>query len=248
MTKCKRFILATDSHGDMVDPVTENALFAFIKDYRPEVRIHLGDAYDFRNLRRGASDDEKADSLQDDWAMGSDFLRRFFEGGKENHFLRGNHDERLYYLQSSATGVLRDYADDAVKKFEQLVTRACRAKMLPYDARNGILRIGHFKGVHGYFTGKGAAARHAQVFRHCFYGHCHSFMSSPVESDEGPKEARGVGALCKIDMPYNQAQTNKLMHNNGWGYGVMFPDGTYQYWDAKRIGDNFYAAENVKSY
>jgi hypothetical protein len=240
--------MATDNHGDMVDPVAEKALFSFIQDYKPTRRIHLGDGFDLRNLRRGAGDDEKADSLQDDWAAGSDFLRRFFDGGKRNHFLRGNHDERLYHLQSSAVGVMRDYADDAIKKFEQLIVRQCRATMLPYDARLGILRIGHMKAVHGYFTGKSAAARHAAVYRHCFFGHCHSFCSSPVESDEGPKEARGIGAMCQIDMPYNQAQTNKLMHNNGWGYGVIFEDGTYQHWDAKRIGDNFYASENVKSY
>lgn len=237
-----------DNHGDMVDPIADAALMAFIKDYKPSIRIHGGDALDLRNLRKGASDDEKAASLADDWEMGSDFMRRFFDGGKQNHFLRGNHDERIYDLQGSATGVMRDYAGDAVKKFEQLVTKKCRAKMLPYDARHGILRLGHMKVVHGYFHGKGAAASHARVYRHCHFFHIHAFYTAPVESDDGPKEATSIGSICKVDMPYNQRQPNKLTHNNGWRYGVIFPDGTYQYWDARRINDSFYATKDIVTY
>ena len=133
------FVIVGDSHGDMIDPVAEKAVMAFIKDFKPKIRIHLGDAFDFRNLRKGASDEEKADSLMDDWDMGSTFLRQFFDGGNQNYFLRGNHDERLYDLQGSATGVMRDYATDSVKRFEGHI-RKCKAKMLPYDSRIGILR------------------------------------------------------------------------------------------------------------
>ena len=63
MTKPLRFVVAGDSHGDQVDAETERALFAFIADFKPQLRIHAGDNWDFRNLRRGASDDEKAHSL-----------------------------------------------------------------------------------------------------------------------------------------------------------------------------------------
>ena len=115
--KHDRFVICADSHGDMVDPVASKALFAHIADWKPQIRIHLGDAFDFRNLRRGASDEEKAHSLQDDWDAGSDFLRKFFDGGKQNHFLRGNHDERLYDLCGSATGIIRVILEhDAIQR------------------------------------------------------------------------------------------------------------------------------------
>jgi len=245
--KHTRFIIAADSHGDQIDPVAEKAIMAFIADYKPEIRIHLGDAWDFRNLRKGASDDEKAESLAEDWEMGANFTRAFFSGGRLNYFLRGNHDERLFDLQGSATGILRDYARDAVTKFEQHIKR-CKANMMPYDSRQGILRLGHLKCIHGYASGKGAAAVHARVYRHCIYGHTHTIEAYPVETDEGQKEARGIGAICRIDMPYNARHTNKLRHNNGWAYGVMFNDGTYQIWQSTRIGDNFYAAHEIKAY
>ena len=85
----RRFVVVSDNHGDMVDGTAKAALQAFLIDFKPEVRVHAGDNWDFRNLRRGATDDERADSLVDDWEAGTEFLTSFFAGGKENWFLRG---------------------------------------------------------------------------------------------------------------------------------------------------------------
>ena len=242
----RRFVVASDSHGDQVDPETERALFAFIADFKPQLRIHAGDAWDFRNLRRGASDDEKAHSLEDDWQAGSDFMRRFFDGGKENHFLRGNHDERLWHFAHSATGLLRDYAHDGIARVEKLVKKS-RARMLPYDSRLGVLKLGALKVIHGYAAGIGAARKHAIVYRNCLFGHTHNCDVAGAESDEGVSEARGIGACCKLDMPYNAHQTGKLRHQNAFCYGLLFDDGTYQLNQAKKIENRFYAASDFRS-
>lgn len=245
-SKPRRFVVVGDSHGDMVDPVTQAALFAFIKDYRPEIRVHLGDAWDFRNLRKGASDDEKAASMQEDWEMGSEFLRKFFEGGKENHFLRGNHDERLYNLQASATGVLRDYANEGVGKLEGTIQKS-RARMLPYDSRLGVLEIGHLKAVHGYHAGVGACRQHAMIYGNVVVGHTHSIESAAVSSLE-PAEARMIGCCCQIDLPYANKNTAKLRHANGFVYGLIFSDGTYQIFQTRKLNNKFYAASQVNEY
>ena len=242
----RRFVVASDSHGDQVDPETERALFAFIADFKPQLRIHAGDAWDFRNLRRGASDDEKAHSLEDDWQAGSDFLRRFFDGGRENHFLRGNHDERLWHFAHSATGLLRDYAHDGIKRVEKLAAKS-RARMLPYDSRLGVLKLGALKVIHGYAAGIGAARKHAIVYRNCLFGHTHNCDVAGAESDEGVSEARGIGACCKLDMPYNAHQTGKLRHQNAFCYGLLFEDGTYQINQAKKIDGRFYVASDFRA-
>jgi hypothetical protein len=247
MRKPRRFVVAGDSHGDQEDPGTRRALMSFLKDFRPQVRVHSGDLFDFRNLRRGASDDEKAHSLEDDWAMGSEFLRDFTDGGVENHLLRGNHDERLWHFAASASGLLRDYAHDGIKRLESLV-RKSRATMLPYDARLGVLRLGHLKVIHGYFAGLGAARRHAITYRNCIFGHTHGTDSAPVECDDGPAEARGIGCCCKLDMAYNQHQPAKLRHTNAWCYGYLFDDGTYQLFQATKIDGSFYAATDIKKF
>jgi hypothetical protein len=202
--------------------------------------------FDFRNLRRGASDDEKAHSLEDDWRMGSDFMRRFFDGGRENHFLRGNHDERLWNFAHSATGLLRDYAHDGIARVEKLVAKS-RAKMLPYDSRLGVLKLGALKVIHGYAAGIGAARKHAIVYRNVLFGHTHNCDVAGAESDEGVSEARGIGACCRLDMPYNAHQTGKLRHQNAFCYGLLFEDGTYQLNQAKKIDGRFYVASDFRA-
>jgi predicted phosphodiesterase len=242
----RRFVVASDSHGDQIDATTETALLSFIADFKPQIRIHAGDVFDFRNLRRGASDDEKAHSLEDDWQMGSDFMRRFFDGGKENHFLRGNHDERLWNFAHSATGLLRDYAHDGIARVEKLVAKS-RARMLPYDSRIGVLKLGALKVIHGYAAGIGAARKHAIVYRNCLFGHTHNCDVAGAESDEGVSEARGIGACCRLDMPYNAHQTGKLRHQNAFCYGLLFSDGTYQLNQAKKIDGRFYVASDFRA-
>lgn len=243
----ERFLAVTDPHGDQQDEGTVRAQLAFKREFRPTTIIHLGDNWDFRNFRKGASDDEKAASLSDDWEMGTEYFRRIFEGGKRNYFLRGNHDERIYRLAESATGVLRDYANDGIKRLESVVKRA-NATMLPYDARLGILRVGALKAVHGYFSGKNATARHAAVYGHVLHGHTHTNDACPVETDGDVKEARAIPATCKLDMPYNSHQPNKLRHRNGWAYGEMFSDGTYSLYVATKIGGHFRVATTFNTF
>jgi hypothetical protein len=243
----QRFIVAADPHGDQHDPDTAAALKAFIKDYKPVIRVHAGDNWDFRNLRKGASDDEKAASLVDDWEQGVDWMRWFFDGGRSNHFLRGNHDERMWHFAHNASGLLRDYAHDGIKRIDRVVKQA-NAAMLPYDSRHGVLRLGHLKVIHGFFAGMGAARRHSIAYGNCLFGHTHATDSAPVEHIDGPAEARGIGCCCKIDMAYNQHSVNKLRHDNAFCYGVLFPNGTYQLFQAKKIGSSFYAAKDIQAY
>lgn len=247
MTKnAQRFIVVSDNHGDMADAASVDALWSFIADWKPEIRIHAGDNFDFRNLRKGASDDEKAASLAEDWEAGADFLRRFFDGGKSKHFLRGNHDERIYDFQNSATGMMRDYARDGIKRLKAIVQKS-GAKMLPYDSDLGVLDLGKLSVIHGYHAGVGACRMHANIYRNCIFGHVHTIESAPVSARE-PAEARSIGCLCRRDMDYINKKTGKLRWAQGWAYGLLFPDGTYQLFQTRKINGQFYAAIEIKTY
>lgn len=246
MNAPRRFLIVGDNHGDCVDPVTAQALWAFMGDWKPEIRVHLGDNWDLRNLRKGASDEEKADSLENDWEAGTEFLTRFFKGGKENHFLRGNHDERIYDFTRNATGVLRDYARDGVKRMERIVAQ-CKATMLPYDSALGILELGKLSVLHGYHTGIGACRQHANIYGNCIFGHVHTSESAPVPSLKSAS-AESIGCLCIRDMEYINKKTGKLRWAQGWVYGVLMSDGSYQMFKTRKVNGHFYAAESVKEY
>lgn len=239
--------MVADTHGDSICPVAEAAFFSWLAEYRPQLRIHAGDAWDFRPLRNGASDQEKAESMEADFDAGMAFLKRYFASGEIKVFLRGNHDERLWELAKNGSGVLKDYAAKYVKLIEQKLQQ-WGVTMLPYDARLGVYRLGHLQVIHGFKTGIGSASAHAKIYRNVIFGHCHTQDVVPVENLDGPSVAMGTGCLVRIDMPYNARQCNKLRHQQGWITGTIFEDGTYQAFQVKRIGDKFHAPTSFKSF
>jgi len=154
--------------------------------------------------------------------------------------------ERMWHFAHSATGVLRDFANDGIKRIEGVV-RASRAKMLPYDSALGIYTLGKLSVIHGYHHGVGACRQHAAIYRNAVFGHVHTIESSPVASLE-PAEARSIGCLCKRDMDYINAKTGKLRWGQGWAYGLLFEDGTYHLNQARKVHGVFHAASSFNTY
>jgi len=141
---------------------------------------------------------------------------------------------------------LRDYAADGIKRVEGMMKRL-GVTMLPYDAETGVYELGKLTVLHGYHCGVGATRMHANIYGNSLFGHVHTIESAPVASRE-PAEARSIGCLCRRDMPYINRKTAKLRWAQGWAYGVLFDDGTYQLFQTRNIGGRFYAATEIKSY
>ena len=99
-----KFVFATDSHGDMQDDASVAMFFKFMAEWKPAIRVMGGDAFDLRPLRKGASEDEKRESIRADIIAGKKFLKRM----QPTHFLRGNHDERLWELAENIELAYRD--------------------------------------------------------------------------------------------------------------------------------------------
>lgn len=245
-SKAKRFIVCSDIHGDMRDEEACASLIEFTNDFNPDIRVIAGDLFDFRNLRKGANDDEKAASLVDDWEAGTDFGNKFFKGGRENVFMLGNHDTRLWDFSRSATGILRDFAYDGISKMQGYAKR-WNSKLLPYDSAKGIYHIGYLKVVHGYFAGANATQQHARVYGNVIHGHTHDIAVCAIPSLE-PKEARSIGCLCKKDMDYCNAKTAKLRWSHGWAYGFLFESGEYVLNQARSINGQFHVCKEISTY
>lgn len=247
MNAPRRFVICGDNHGQEIDPIVEAAFFKWLAEWNPEIRIHSGDLFDFSPLRNGASQEDKSQSMADDYKEGMSFAKRLFAGGDTKVFLRGNHDERLWDLLYRSEGVLRDFAEQKTKEIESTF-RSWGVKMLPYDARLGVFKIGKLQVIHGYKSGINATRQHATIYRSVIHGHDHSQGIVTVENLTGPALAMGTGCMCRIDMPYNARQTNKLRHQQGWVYGILYGDGTYQAFQAKRVGNHFHLATDAKTF
>lgn len=211
----KKFLVATDPHGDQQDKSAVDALFKFIDIFKPDLRICAGDLWDFRPLRGKASDDEKRESMREDFTAGETFFNRL----KPHYFLRGNHDERLWELAERDEGVRSDYALDLISQVHRMVLRH-KCKMLPYHKRDGVLRLGSLKILHGFSAGVNAARQTALIYGSCLFGHVHTIDQHAIPGLER-RVARSIGCLCKLDMDYNAKTPSSLRHAHGWAYGVL---------------------------
>tara|TARA_R110000787_G_scaffold278642_1_gene388464 strand:- start:215 stop:943 length:729 start_codon:yes stop_codon:yes gene_type:complete len=231
----KKFIFGTDSHGDMICKETEKKFLEFVESYKPHHRIHGGDVFDFRPLRGGSGAEEKSESMKKDLNMGLQFIDDY----RPNHILLGNHDDRLWQKANCWTdGVMRDLCENLVLEIEgNRVWK--RAKVLPYDSRLGVLKIGDLQFIHGYNAGIYAARQAIQVYKGSgtgvIMGHVHGFSTF---EDRSLNRAVGIscGALCSIDMPYNSKNTAKLGHNNGWIFGEIHSGGEWEAWSVRKSG------------
>ena len=164
----KKFIVATDNHGGLVSKEAMKVLLAFCDSWKPAYRIHLGDLWDFSPLRRGASQEEKAYGISDDYVEGLNFLDQY----KPNFLTLGNHDDRIYqYAQHCADGMLRERCEELViaseKEFKRRKITFCEYKVTKY------LRMpeGGPKLIHGFRSTVSPAKAHFDNWGECLHGH-----------------------------------------------------------------------------
>jgi len=216
----KKFIFASDLHGDVQDHDTVQVLYDFTESYKPEVRIFGGDLFDFRNIRRGAGPAEKQDSMEADVEAGMEFLDRW----RPHILLLGNHDKRLWDTAEYHThGIIQDAARKGVRDILKKC-RSIKCKVIPYDASKGYYDLGLVRFIHGYHAGIYATKKHAEIFAPpggiVLHGHTHAIQYHSVPKINGAA-GMGVGCLAQTDMDYNKHMSGRTMHENGFAYGYV---------------------------
>ncbi len=226
----QRFIVASDLHGDKQDKRAAKVCLQFADIWKPHLRIFAGDLWDFRPLRKKACEEERRESMVDDYDAGLEWLREF----KPTMFLRGNHDERLWELAEMDKGIESDYALKSINEFEAELKKM-RCAMLPYDKRAGVYRIGHLKVLHGFSSGVYASRVHALIYGSCLFGHTHAIDEHAIPGLER-RVARNIGGLCQLSMTYNARHLNTLKQANGFAYGIVHErTGEFRVFQAEEI-------------
>lgn len=243
MSRFKKFIIAFDNHGDLIDSESSRIFFSFMKDWNPDIRIHGGDCFDFRPLRRKADDEERRESLRADWDAGTEFLERF----QPQHLLLGNHDARLYDLVEKG-GPAADYAYELCHRLETTATKM-GCKVYPYHKRLGVLRIGRLKVVHGFYAGMYACKQHALVYGSVLHGHTHTAEEFSIPGLDR-RVGRACGALCDLTkLEYSNRTPSSLRHTNGFPYGLLdTKTGEYHVVQAEKIGGHWVLPTEFKIY
>lgn len=216
MSKFTKFIFASDLHGNECNPEAVNKLLEFTVQFKPDIKVFGGDLFDFKALRRGASEEDRSCSMVKDVETGISFLKKW----KPSVFLNGNHDKpRLELLAESRDAVKSDLAERLISDIDKEI-RSVGAVQYPYDKKRGIYKLGQLSMLHGYAHGIGATRKHGMVYGSCLHGHTHHIETVYIERHE-KTVARSCGCLCATEMSYNKAQIGTLRQNNGWAYGIV---------------------------
>lgn len=216
MSNWKRFVFATDIHGDMQDKAANDALMGFCADFQPEIRICGGDWMDCRPLRRGAGDEEKAEGMSSDWEAAKEWAERF----NPTHMLEGNHDYRLVRLAENGSGILREWAKSRREEIRQLF-EGLECKTQPYDVRRGVLKIGTLSFIHGYTHGVNCLREPILSYGNVIQGHVHYPSYNARMGFEGWTSP----CLCNLEMEYASTKLGSLSWRNGWIWGEVSDSG-----------------------
>lgn len=180
-----------------------------LAEWKPKWRVHLGDAWDFRALRKKAEAEERAEGISYDYNCGFELLEWY-----RPHFLTmGNHDYRLWRAaKETSNGVMADLcaslAEDAEEKLRKLRIQWC-----PYAVDQFLqLPMGGPKLIHGFKSSMYPAKAHFDVWGSCLFGHVHRPDSYEARHIDGGK-AYALGTLANLKkMTYADHHAAKL----GW--------------------------------
>lgn len=228
----KRFLVAADNHGGLVDEEATRKFLDFADTWKPHHRIHLGDLWDFSPLRRGASQEDKADGIADDYIAGLDFLDRF----KPNFLTLGNHDDRIWQgAAHSADGIMRErcaeLADKSEAEFRKRKITWCAYHVGKYLQ----MPEGGPKLIHGFRSTLYPARAHHDNWGACLHGHVHKPDEYVARHIDGSM-AFSVGCLANLDkLSYADRTPAKLGWRNGWLYGIInSKTGAWHAWHVKK--------------
>lgn len=232
-----RFVAITDTHGDKVDLEALSVACDFAADFAPDWRIHLGDAWDFRWLRDGAGNGEKAEDCELDIEMGFECLEAF----RPNVLMMGNHDWRLDKAVYGWRGERRMFANMLRKQIDERC-EAIGCEVRPYGVNHEPFRIGPMSFLHGYAHGNNASAKHADIYGDCLFGHIHTHTS---HTNENGHTATSLPCMCDLSPIYANASLRSRRWQVGFAYGTIYRNGTYTVSIAKRDKDGHWNIPEV---
>jgi len=197
-------------------------------EWKPKHRVHLGDVWDFRALRNGASPEERAEGISYDINCGLEFREWY----KPQLLTMGNHDYRLWrQAEQHSQGVLADLCRMKANDLEDDI-RKLKIQWVPWGVENYLtLPMGGPKLIHGYRSTMYPAKAHHENWGDCILAHVHKPDKYEARNIDGGK-AFSVGTMADIKkMTYANNYPAKLGWRNSFLYGMHnTKTGAWQAW------------------
>ena len=230
----KKIVLLPDIHYPNHNPEAMEAVFKFVKWFKPHAVNLLGDAMEmefanhwqkragnlqyFKNITvAGTYNDFDRDILSR--------LESVLPKNCEKVFMEGNHEYWTHGI------VAKDPTLKGVVEPELFLRLALRGwEWIPYiqNHKRGIKQYGKLLATHGFYTNKYHAAKTAETFsKSVVYGHTHDIQSytKVTVDDVGYHTAQSIGCLCTRSPEFMRGNMNRWV--NAFGIVLLREDGMF---------------------
>jgi len=231
MSKYQKFIYAADNHGWLYCKDALKKLLDFSNTWKPKFKVHGGDLWDFSALRMGASQEDKAQGIAEDFTAGLDWLDEY----SPRFLTLGNHDDRIWQqAQQRSDGVLREACEQLCQSAEREFKKR-KIQWIPYHIDKFLrLPCGGPKFIHGFKSSMYPAKAHFENWGDVIHGHTHKPDMYVARHVDGGK---ALSAGCMADLSqfsYSNRQPARLGHRNGFVYGIIDAKGNWEAWQVIR--------------
>ena len=196
----------------------------FRDDFRPDIVVAGGDWQNVDQLDRFSNESETA--LLDEFEK----VKYYVELFGVTHYLEGNHEERLRRIG------LTDKRLRSLLSLDRNLELSKRGiPIFPYHPKKGILKLGKLKVLHGFYTNKYVAAKTAEAFGCCIFGHSHVFQTYTPKISDKWSTGWSIGCMCELIPSYMEKYgPNGWM--NGFAFGYIYKSGNFSLYPVRIIG------------
>ena len=208
MKKITKVVVLPDIHAPKCHYPSLKVVLEFIKDYKPNMLIQLGDLCDFDSLSKYETLKEKdLTSLNHEVESANevlDSIEKVLPWNCEKVLLEGNHDRRpeTYRLNRWDAQAKRLFGMAQLPDFHVLYNLKKRG--WSWVEENKLFDVGRASFVHGFFTNQYHAAKTVRRwFKTIIYGHLHQYQVHTISGmDQLPVSAMCIGTLSRFDLSY----------------------------------------------
>ena len=213
----EKIVVLPDVHMDTSIPKAYEVVKKFIKDFKPDKVILLGDFMDVsafsawdldkKRLMEGRRWEKEVELANSEL----DFLQKY---SKQIIYLEGNHEDRVErYL---------DKHPEMEGMIEVPIVLNLKERKIDWYKMNELYKLGHCYFTHGMWINKYHAQAHmARLGCNIMYGHTHRPQSDSMSMQmQKPIRAYGLGCLCDKAAPYLKGRPS----NWGTEFAVIYMD------------------------
>ena len=219
-----KFWLGFDKHRPYSDDAVDRIALAFIKDFKPTIRVAGGD---WQNCDQSVFTKKPyyGPSFDDECEMVEHDLDAF----GITHYLQGNHEERAE----------RDHIDPTMRPTydlrKKLHLRERGIKYYPYHRTKGVLRLGKLSVLHGFYTNEYVAAATSKAYGCCVFGHAHRFQTFTPKQAFLNNTGFAIGMMGQLIQPYEKASAPRG-HAQGFAFGYLHKNGHFDLYTVRIKG------------